>query len=54
MRVDFTVDAIPDQVRQNVALEELAAGSVVLAGGRNQARQLVRVHHHPNGFAGLE
>ena len=23
MRVDFTVDAIPDQVRQNVALEEL-------------------------------
>ena len=47
MRVDFAVDAIADQVLEDVAFEECAAGGVVLVGGRDQARQPMRMLGHP-------
>jgi hypothetical protein len=54
MRVDFTVDAIADQVLQNVAFEEGAAGVVVFAGGRDQPWQPMGMCGHPAEFAALE
>ena len=48
------VDAIADQVLQDVAFEKCAAGVVVFVGGRDQLRQPVRMRGHPPEFAGLE
>ena len=52
--VDLGIDAIADQVLQDVTFEEGAAGVVVFAGGRDQLRQPMGMRGHPAEFAGLE
>ena len=47
VRVDFTVNSIADQVLQDVAFEEGAAGVVVVAGARDQLRQPMGMRGHP-------
>ena len=54
VRIDLGVDAIADEVREDVALEKLGAGVVVLVRGRDQLRQPVLVRPHPPQLAGLE
>src|SRR6516162_2141917 len=54
MRVDLAVDAIADQMLQNVRLKKRAPGVMIFVRDRDQLRQPMWMRSHPSEFACLE